>query len=284
MPQSKNKYEDRLLRVLTYIHDHTGDELNLDKIAEVACMSRFHWHRIFRAITGETIADAVRRIRLHRASIDIVTSEDSLASIAKRHGYPNVASFTRAFSLAYEMPPATLRKLGKVQVPDVVRPKRNSSMYPVKIQTYDEIKVATILHTGPYDQVSSAFDQLMGIFMSHNLLEHFQGMVGIYHDDPDVVPAKDLRFHAGIIVKDPDALPDSIKGLELITVEEGKYAVMEHKGPYATLADAYQWLFGSWLPQSNEEPCDAPLIEFYVNNPREVPAKDIRTDVRLKVA
>ncbi|MEM9127216.1 MAG: AraC family transcriptional regulator, partial [Pseudomonadota bacterium] len=61
-------YEDRVLRVLAYIHENPAGDLSLDALADVAAMSRFHWHRVFRALTGETCAQAVRRIRLHRAA------------------------------------------------------------------------------------------------------------------------------------------------------------------------------------------------------------------------
>jgi AraC family transcriptional regulator len=59
--------------------------------------------------------------------------------------------------------------------------------------------------------------------------------------------------------------------------------VLEHKGPYATLAGAYDWLYGVWLPQSGKEPRDAPPIELYVNDPRTTPPHDLRTDVRVPV-
>jgi len=49
-------YETRILRVLAYIHDNPTADLSLDRLADVAAMSRFHWHRVFRAMTGETCA------------------------------------------------------------------------------------------------------------------------------------------------------------------------------------------------------------------------------------
>ena len=72
-------YEDRVLRVLAYIHDYPDGDLSLDALSEVAAMSRFHWHRVFRAITGETCAQAVRRIRLHRAASWLVMTEKPVA-------------------------------------------------------------------------------------------------------------------------------------------------------------------------------------------------------------
>jgi AraC family transcriptional regulator len=56
---------------------------------------------------------------------------------------------------------------------------------------------------------------------------------------------------------------------------------MQHHGPYATLGSAYEWLYGKWLPQSGEEPRNAPPIELYVNDPRTTAPDQLRTDVRL---
>src|SRR5262245_64048850 len=90
------EYETRLLRVLAHIHDHVDGDLSLDALAEVACMSRFHWHRVFRAMTGETLADAVRRIRLLRAANALVREDRPIEEIAARYGYSGPASFSRA--------------------------------------------------------------------------------------------------------------------------------------------------------------------------------------------
>ncbi|WP_209016328.1 AraC family transcriptional regulator [Roseibium sp. RKSG952] len=68
-------YEDRVLGVLTYIHDHPDVDLSLDVLADVAAMSRFHWHRVVRAIPGETFAQAVLRVRLHRAATRLVDAD-----------------------------------------------------------------------------------------------------------------------------------------------------------------------------------------------------------------
>lgn len=66
-----NDYKARILRVLTHIHEHLDEELDLEELARVACFSSFHFHRIFAAMTGETIADHVRRLRLERAAIEL---------------------------------------------------------------------------------------------------------------------------------------------------------------------------------------------------------------------
>ena len=50
----KNEYLSRLNRTIDYIHSHSHEDLNLGRLAEVACFSKFHFHRIFKAIIGET--------------------------------------------------------------------------------------------------------------------------------------------------------------------------------------------------------------------------------------
>lgn len=62
-------YEARLLRVLDHIYRNPEGDLSLDALADVVAMSRFHWHRVYQAMTGETCAEAVRRIRMHRAAV-----------------------------------------------------------------------------------------------------------------------------------------------------------------------------------------------------------------------
>ena len=66
-----NSYEKRLNRVIDHIHDNPAGDLSLDNLADVAALSRFHFHRVFAAMTGETAAQTVRRMRLHRAAVAV---------------------------------------------------------------------------------------------------------------------------------------------------------------------------------------------------------------------
>jgi AraC family transcriptional regulator len=64
---TRQGYEDRLNRVVNYIYDHLDDDLDLAKLADVAAMSPYHWHRVYQAFHGESAADTVKRLRLQRA-------------------------------------------------------------------------------------------------------------------------------------------------------------------------------------------------------------------------
>ena len=92
-------YEQRLQRVSAYIYDHLDEELDLDRLADIACLSPHHWHRIYRAVHGETLAATVKRLRLHRAAGDLVRTTLSVDVIARRAGYPNLQSFYQDFQI-----------------------------------------------------------------------------------------------------------------------------------------------------------------------------------------
>lgn len=154
-------------------------------------------------------------------------------------------------------------------------------MFPVKIETFPALTLAAVRHVGPYQEIGTAVEKLLGIFTSHDLMSHWAGMADLYRDNPDIVPAAELVSWAGVILADPDAFPAGIEGLEIVNVPAGTYAVMEHKGPYETLRDAYGWLYGTWLPNCGREMRDQPSLEVYLNDPRETAPEDLRTDVRV---
>jgi AraC family transcriptional regulator len=89
-------YEDRLNRVTQYIYDHLDEPLDLATLAGVAALSPYHWHRIYHAVRGETIAATVRRLRLQRAAVDLAQTSLSFAEIAARAGYGSEPAFARA--------------------------------------------------------------------------------------------------------------------------------------------------------------------------------------------
>ena len=103
---TRSDYAMRLERVFRWLADHLDDTLDLARLADVAAMSPCHFHRIYHAMHGETAADTVRRLRLHRAAVELIAGELPVARIAARAGYGSQEAFTRAFKAAYGVPPA----------------------------------------------------------------------------------------------------------------------------------------------------------------------------------
>lgn len=275
---SLSQYEARMRRVLEYIYDNVDGDLSLDALCDVAAMSRFHWHRVFHGMTGETCAQAVRRMRLHRAACWLVQTDRSIADIAQATGLGSQQAFTRLFKDAYGTTPSTFRNRGELRPMMLRKSPEDFVMYTVELDTMPAQRLGAIAHKGPYLEVGAAFEQVQAIMTARKLWSHATGMAGVYYDDPNAVAAKDLRSHAGVIVDDAMDMPDV---LEEVPLTAGRIARLRYTGPYAGLRAAYDYLYGEWLPKSSEEPRDAPVIEVYLNSPHDTAPGDLVTDICL---
>jgi len=271
-------YETRLRRVSAYIHEHLDEELDMDRLAEIACMSSYHWHRIYRAIYGETLAASVKRLRLHRAAGDIVRTDLQVSEIAKRSGYPNLQSFNRIFKSVYGMPPARYRKEGSHTIFGPNDSGKANPMFDVTLRTIPALELIGVPHTGSYMQISRAFETLHGTLHARGLIRPDMKMIGLYLDDPDIVPVEKLRSFACVTAgSDIPAEPPLVR----CAIDGGEYAVLRHKGPYADMHKAYQWLFAQWLPKSGRQLRDTVMFEDYINNPRDAAPTDLLTDIYM---
>lgn len=271
-------YERRLHRVSDYIYGHLNEELDLDRLAEIACLSPHHWHRIYRAVHGETLAATVKRLRLQKAAADLVQSDLPVEAIAQRSGYPNIQSFNRTFKAVYGLPPARYRKEGSHKTFETASSEGIADMYEVSLKEIDRFDLIGVAHTGSYMGIGKAFETLYGTLFSRNLFRPDMEMIGIYLDDPELVPTDKLRSFACVSAKGdlPADAPLTPK-----TLDGGRYAVLRHKGPYADMPAAYQWLYGTWLPQSGREVRDSLMFEKYLNNPRDVPPTELLSEIYL---
>lgn len=106
-------HRQRIRRVATYIDDHLDDKLSLPTLAAVACLSPFHFQRVYQQLVGETPADTVRRLRLKRAAMQIGTGEMSVTEAATLAGYGSSQAFCRAFRRDFGVAPSRLKKAGR---------------------------------------------------------------------------------------------------------------------------------------------------------------------------
>jgi AraC family transcriptional regulator len=99
----------RLRRVLDYISAHVADEIKLEELARVACLSTFHFARVFTLAIGVPPHRYLSRMRLENAMAEIAAGRLSLAEVASNARFSSQASFTRAFRRATGMTPAEYR-------------------------------------------------------------------------------------------------------------------------------------------------------------------------------
>ena len=101
----------RIHQVLDYIDLNLNDEaLSLDRLADVACLSRFHFLRLYVDRVGESPVATVRRLRLQSVRDGLLAgAQESITHLAAKSGYGSVAAFSRAFTRAFAVSPTQLR-------------------------------------------------------------------------------------------------------------------------------------------------------------------------------
>ncbi|MEP6733690.1 MAG: AraC family transcriptional regulator [bacterium] len=271
-------YQDRLNRVVTHIHEHLEDDLDLNKLAEIACLSPYHWHRIYHAVYGETLAATVKRQRLHRAAGLLANSSTPIEEVSRKSGYENLQSFTRIFRAEYGMPPAQYRREGSHAQFPLSTVEGAARSFDVEIRTVPAISAIGVDHLGSYMEIGKAFDVLYGWLITHGHIASVTRSIGLYLDDPTAMPAKELRSKACVVLRDAVAIEPPIGHVD---IRPGPYAVLRHKGPYADMKAAYDWLYGVWIVQSGLEAADAPGFEEYLNSPRDTAPTELLSDIYL---
>lgn len=277
-PQTQDSYNDRLNRVLDYVYAHLEDDLSFDLLAEIACLSPYHWSRIYSAMRGETIVATIRRLRLQRAADRLANSDIGIAAIAARAGYSSADTFGRAFKDAFGRSPAAYREKGSHAAFKAAHAASDTAGFPVTVETLPQQRCVGIDHTGSYMEIDHAMGRLFTALAALDALPAQPAMIGVFFDDPDLGPEEALRSRAclpitGTLATKPPLVETILRG--------GLYARLSYKGPYAAMRGAYRWLLGVWLPASGHEPDDAPIFEAYLNDPRDVPQNQLRTDIHL---
>jgi AraC family transcriptional regulator len=118
--RNRSEYLGRVHRVQDHIERNLAGDLRLEDLARVACFSPFHFHRVFAAVTGETLYQYILRVRLARAASQLLQNpRKSITAIALDTGFGGSAAFARAFHASFGVSATTWRKQGGQAVPRI---------------------------------------------------------------------------------------------------------------------------------------------------------------------
>lgn len=287
-------YKYRIARVLAHIQGHLDGPLDLSALASVAAFSPYHFHRVFRGMVGETVAEHVRRLRLERAALELVSSDTAVTHLAVAAGYDSHEAFSRAFKSMFGDSPSGFRQRRPATMlrpaPSRVHYNRDGDLsqfvpvepggpiMKVEIRRIEEMRVAYLRHVGPYQECGSAWERLMLWAGPKGLMGAGTMCIGLCHDDPEITPPHQIRYDACITV-DPGF---TTEGEVLVKViDGGDHAVTTHFGPYTDFGETYSKLMGQWAPRHGRRLRQAPCLEVYLNSPEETEPEDLLTDIYL---
>ncbi|WP_321402898.1 AraC family transcriptional regulator [Maridesulfovibrio sp.] len=289
-------YNERMMEVLLYIQHNLDGDLSPETLADQACFSVAHFHRIFKGMIGESLKEHIRRLRLERAAYRLCYTDDQIMEIALDSGFESPVTFSRAFKKRFMVPPSDFRNNsrtmfapgndGKIHYrpePSINSFKMDDSpaKCKVEIRVREETQVIFIRHVGSYFEVEKAWEKLCGWAYSKGLLSQDTEFLGLCYDDPDITPEEKIRYDACISIDKTVELPPEM-GHQIIPA--GKYAITTHYGSYEGLNDAYKEFYGKWLPANGYQLKNSlPSFEKYVKAPPDVPPEEAITEIWLAI-
>lgn len=309
MSQQRAEYVARINRVIDHIENHLDEELTLERLAEVALFSRYHFHRIFGAMVGETLGQFIQRLRVEKAATLLLANpKKSITTIALECGFSGSAAFARAFKTSYGVTASEWRNgssLGDSKIRQVDRnrgqtgsnlgqestrqspylgsdnetprgfemPAEKTLTFDVTVEDLPDRHVAYVRHVGPYRGNAQLFEELFGRLMRwagpRGHCSPEAKVMSVYHDNPDITDEDKLRISACLTV--PEGTPvDGEVGT--MVVPGGRFAVAHFEiTDTDQYAEAWKALMLNWLPDSGYQPDDRLCFEDLLNDPNEDP-------------
>lgn len=284
--RSLQEYRRRVSLAMDLINTNLHKDLSLDDVAKAADFSPFHFHRLFKGIVGEPVAEFVRRQRMVKARRLLVFRRQlSITDVALECGFSSSQAFAKAFRKQQNMSPTDYRdqhpygpimagrKDGHIDSKD-----GNDGFWPwpyarttnqqhmekfdmqVSVVEQPEHYVAYIRRFGAYGpEIGATFQQLMGWAGPQGLAQS-SDMIAIYWDNPELTAAEQCRSDACLIV------PDSVKPTGPVATQvipAGLYAIARFELRADQFGAAWDQLVGEWLPSSGYLPDERPCYEFY---------------------
>jgi AraC family transcriptional regulator len=145
-------------------------------------------------------------------------------------------------------------------------------------KTLPALRLATIPHSGPYQQIGPVFRKLGDIAGPAGLFARTTGrMMGLYKDDPRTTPPNELRSAAALPISEGEVLP---AGLIEERLDGGRFASFLHVGPYEGLPAAWAEAVATFL-SSGHRRRNGPSLEIYVNDPSQVSPDALQTEIAI---
>lgn len=267
-------YVDQLQLGVDHIEANLDFELPLAEVASAAGLSRWHFQRIFAAVTGETLKTYIRSRRLARALERLACTDMRIIDIAVLAGFESQEAFTRAFRKAFDMTPYQFRKLGRRNL--FLRKVRFDADYLRHINT-NITPAPEIVEQPPMtligmrtrffsvdseknniaDQLPPLWDAFLARLDEVGQRVSHVGYGVLRPESPD---SDLLLYDAAVEVTEPVLVPN---GMVRVDVPAATYAHFTHRGPATDLNLTVNYVYSTWLTGSGYRHTYGPDLEIY---------------------
>lgn len=285
----RQRYAGQIDRVVQYLQgldwSRTEQSPDLEALAGIANLSSWHFHRIFRLMTGESIGDLMRRIRVARGVAVLDDGSMQVTHAAMASGYATSQAFARAVREVTGQTPTQLRRSQDLlsSLRAQLRIESDSRATPplsIEITSIAPFTVQALRNVGDYKDLDAGYGRLFDLVFAELPMQSLQGIYGVPLDDPLSVPAHLCRFECAVQLEGTVSIAAPVAEMRL---GGAHYVVARHVGDYNLIHSVIDDLADALLDCAGISFADAPVHIRYLDQPEDCPADRLRADIFIPI-
>jgi AraC family transcriptional regulator len=294
-------YRNRINRVFQFIDEHLESDLSLNTVSQIAFFSPFHFHRVFKFVTGETLNEYVTRRRIEKSALDLLHNNIKATELAYKYGFSDISSFSRAFKKYYGVSPTEFKKDNPNRHSKIRQLKsKNGQDYPdyekyiciinnlkkwtemnakIEIKETPQLNLAAVTHVG-VNGIENAFETLTKWAIPKGLLENPETKMGrVFYDSFKVTAPDKVRMSIVLTTNEPFEAEGEINKL---TIDKTKCIVGRFEITPNEFEKSWTSLF-IWMNENGYKKSVENPFEIYHNDYREHPENKFIVDLYIPV-
>lgn len=255
--------KELISKSIDYIMQHLDEDISIEDVADYCHFSKFHFCRLFKAETGESIYAFIKRIKLEQSAFNIkIEKKRSITDIGYEYGY-SPSNYSSVFKKQKDISPTEFRKnMDKISV---LHPFYQHE--PVGFKCFEEYNLMTQIKE--FDDFIVIYERYVGIYT--DLGKNWRAFLDKYKDymredtllieksfaDPAVADVDRCVYDICMTVNENICLDN------ITAIKGGKFAVYPYEGLVQDIYSAFQGLFNVWLANSSYKMDERYAISIY---------------------
>ncbi|KAA5820416.1 AraC family transcriptional regulator [Algibacter amylolyticus] len=294
-------YKNRINRVFEFIDKNLESDLSLNTVSEIAFFSPFHFHRVFKFVTGETLNGYITRRRIEKSASDLLHKNITATEIAHKYGFSDNSSYSRTFKKYFGVNPTEFKKQNPNRHSKIRQlESKNGQEYPIyekyiciidnlkkwtemnakiEVKVTPELNLAGVTHVG-VNGIENAFEKLTKWAIPKGLLKNPEAKMGrVFFDSFKFTAPDKVRMSIFLVTNESFETEGEINKL---TISKGKCIIgrfeitpMEFEKSWTSL---FIWMNENGYKKGIENP-----YEIYHNDYREHPENKFIVDLYIPI-
>ncbi len=286
---TQNRHTQIANYTMNYIYNYIDTDINIDELADKFEISRVYFQKLFKEQIGKNIYEAIKDIRLYKASNLLLTNKSStVKEIANMCGYSSQPSFIRAFKLRFNQTPKEWKNGGHKNYSNNILKNidinfdENEHFLQInpKIVNLEPMKIYYLRNKGySKESLKKTWQKIQAWILTNKIKKYRE--LAFYHDNPVITPADDCVYVAGVILDEKIDL--SSTNLPYFKIVGGLYASFELSGKHGDILRFLQWVYHDWLPESGFETTTNPAHTVLSQNHYTHPSETFQATLYLPI-